>query len=142
MQPNGFFETAVNVGTINGTASGTASGLNTINSIVVTSGSTGAGYNFGVQAPGRIVGHGLRRSEQRSHVRYRRHDAGQRQRAVAQREQSARRLGGRDRANGNYSFTNLQPGTYTLKETPPSGAFATAANVGFDQRRARRHGNR
>ncbi|WP_287904487.1 SdrD B-like domain-containing protein [Chloroflexus sp.] len=33
-------------------------------------------------------------------------------------------------ANGNYRFDNLQPGTYTITVTPPTGYVITAANRG------------
>ncbi|HEY4309258.1 MAG TPA: SdrD B-like domain-containing protein [Pirellulales bacterium] len=130
VQPSGFFETGLNVGTVNGTASGTASGVNTISSVVITSGSVGAGYNFAVQSPAGISGTAY--VDQNADGVF---DAGDTTLAgvsVQLFNSSNVAVGSAvvTGANGTYSFPGQQPGTYTIKETPPSGAFATAANVG------------
>ncbi len=33
-------------------------------------------------------------------------------------------------SNGSYSFTGLQPGTYTVSEVTPTGYFTTKDSVG------------
>lgn len=130
VQPSGFFETAVNVGTVNGASSGTANGLNMIQSIVLTSGSTGVNYNFGVEAPVGLSGTAY--VDQNNDNTFDTGDTVLAGVSVQLLNSDGQAVGSAKLtdASGNYSFTNLAPGTYSLKETPPTGAFATAANVG------------
>ncbi|HVU85763.1 MAG TPA: SdrD B-like domain-containing protein, partial [Pirellulales bacterium] len=130
VKPTGFFETAVNVGTVNGASSGTSSGLDTINSIVLDSGSTGVDYNFGVQAPVGLSGTAY--VDQNNDQTFDTGDTVLAGVSVQLLDSTNTPVGSPKvtDASGNFSFTGLAPGTYSLKETPPAGAFATAANVG------------
>jgi uncharacterized protein (DUF2141 family) len=130
VQPSGFFETAVNVGTVNGTTSGSANGLNTIQSIVLPSGSAGVNYNFGVEAPVGLSGTAY--VDQNNDNTFDTGDTVLAGVSVQLLDSTGQAVGSAKLtdASGNYTFTNLAPGTYSLKETPPAGAFATAANVG------------
>ena len=130
IQPSGFFETAVNVGKVDGVTTGNSSGFDTISSIVLASGSTGSGYNFGVQAPVGLSG--IAYVDLNGDNTFNGADTGLANVSVQLFDAQKNPIGAphQTSSNGSYSFTGLAPGTYTLVETPPTGAFSTGVNVG------------
>jgi len=130
IQPSGFFETAVNVGKVDGVTTGTSSNFDTISSIVLASASTGTGYNFGVQAPVGLSG--IAYVDLNGDNAFNGADTGLANVSVQLFNAQNQPVGAPHitSSNGSYSFTGLVPGTYTLVETPPTGAFSTGVNVG------------
>ena len=130
VQPAGLFESGAIVGSINGTAAGTANGLDTIAAVALGSGATGVGYNFALQAPASLTG-----------IEY--VDAnGDNSQESGEAGLSGKTIQLLNAANtvvqtattasdGSYSFTNLQPGTYSVQAVAPgSPYFSTGSNLG------------
>ncbi len=118
VQPNGFLDGGEHIGSVNGTATGLASADDRFSQITLTSDSTGTMYNFCEHLPAEI--HGT--------VYHDLNDNG-----VL--EDDEQRLGGvaiqlldadgsliaetTTNAQGNYWFTGLMAGTYTVREIQP-----------------------
>ncbi|HEY1599145.1 MAG TPA: SdrD B-like domain-containing protein [Pirellulales bacterium] len=129
VQPAGLIETGVTVGSIGGPAVGTASGNDTITGITLSSGSVAAGYSFAVQQPASISG--TEYVDANANNTFDSGDTGLGGVTIQLLNSSNTLVNSATTASdGTYSFTNLLPGTYSLHETTPSGAGATAANLG------------
>ena len=119
LQPSGYFETGANVGTVNGTTSGTASSDDTIGSVTLVSASVGAGYNFAVGTPTSVAGtefvdangNNVQDSGEPGLAGITIQLIGSGNTVVASTTTAA---------DGSYSFTNLAPASYTLKEVAPA----------------------
>jgi large repetitive protein len=129
VQPAGLFETGLTVGSIGGPAVGTASGNDTITGITLSSGSVAAGYSFAVQQPASIAGREY--VDANANNTFDAGDTGLGGVTIQLLNSSNTVVSSTTTAtDGTYSITNLVPGTYSLHETTPSGAGATAANLG------------
>jgi hypothetical protein len=130
LQPTGYLETGVNVGSVNGAADGTASGADTIASVTLASGAVGTGYNFAVGAPASLSG--TEYVDVNGNNTLGTGDTGLAgvtiQLLGAGNSVVATTTTG---TNGTYSFTNVAPATYALQEIAPSAPyFMTGSSVG------------
>jgi len=132
----GVIDTVANVGVINGASSpnvGVAQGFTKIANVTIGSGDVASNYNFGVQLPATLSGTVY--VDANNDNLFEAGEAGTSDDTIT--------LSGTDifgnpvnqtlqHVSGSYSFSNLNPGTYTLTEqTPlPTGFYASAANVG------------
>ena len=127
--PGGYYAVDADLGTVNGANDGTTVDLQTTSNIVLTSGQNGVVYDFCLQQPVSITG------------TVRVPPVGN-----CTTDPTAPGLGGvtiqlldvngnvlrttSTAADGTYSFTNLQAGTYTVHELLPAGYFAEDADLG------------
>ncbi len=136
--PSGYMQGADAVGTVNGTTDGTLVPMDTIGSIVVTSGQSGINYNFSALQPVTLSGTVYLDANANGVL-----DSGEPGIAGVTLTLSGTNGLGQSitattttAANGTYSFTTasngnaLLPGTYQIAETAPSGYLQGANNVG------------
>jgi hypothetical protein len=132
-KPAGYVEDAANVGTVNGTLDGTEASPGKISSIAMASGQNGINYNFGLNLPATVAGT-VYIDNNRDGV-FDSGDGGLSNITVT--------LTGTDffgnsvslttttDVNGNYSFTGLSKGTYSITVTAPGGNYTPeVVNVG------------
>jgi hypothetical protein len=136
--PSGYLQGTTAVGTVNGTADGTVITPGQIGSIAMTSGQSGANYNFGNVQPVTVSGlvyvdtngNGVLNSGEPSLAGVTLTLSGTN--GLGQAITATTTTG----SGGTYSFTTdtngnpLRPGTYQVVETVPNGYLASGATVG------------
>ncbi|WP_390621528.1 SdrD B-like domain-containing protein [Rubripirellula reticaptiva] len=130
-QPDGFIDGKDTAGTVRGVKRGTSTGADTLAAIYLKQGDIGVEYNFGEIRPASLFGNvfldvdaDCERDEDElvlEGVEIRLLDASGREVAMTTTD-----------ADGNYSFTDLVPGTYTVVETQPDGYFEGNAKPGSE----------
>ncbi len=130
-QPDGYLDGKDSVGTVRGVERGQDTGQDELAAIVLKQGDVGVQYNFGELRPASLFGNVFVDVDEDcerdpdelplSGVTIRLLDSSGREVAKTTTDQ-----------NGDYSFTNLTPGTYTVVESQPEGYFEGGAKPGSE----------